>query len=126
MSKYLEQFNHEIKILVGKLLANFANITNKTQNYEDYISIMLSTKNKIIFKDYEECNKYFNEIYTDITKIQNSYYRNEKTKLIRYIYLGKIKFFCLESKIALAFTGFVFSKIFSRFEFESSSSIFII
>ena len=49
-------------------------------------SIFISTKNKIRFKDYEECNKYFNEIYTDITKIQNSYYRNEKTKLIRYMY----------------------------------------
>ena len=48
----------------------------------EYFSILDNLK----FKDYEECNRYFNNIFTEITKIQNSYYRNEKTKLIRYIY----------------------------------------
>ena len=38
------------------------------------------------FKDYEECNKHFNKILSDITETQNNYYKNEKTQLIRYIY----------------------------------------
>ena len=41
MSKYLEQFNHEVRILVVKLLENFANITKKTQNYEEYIDSII-------------------------------------------------------------------------------------
>ena len=41
MSKYLEQFNHEVRILVEKLLENFANITKKTQNYEEYIDSII-------------------------------------------------------------------------------------
>ena len=41
MSKYLEKFNQETKILVGKLLENFANITKKTQNYEEYIDSII-------------------------------------------------------------------------------------
>ena len=46
MSKYLENFNHEIKILVKKLLENFANITNKTQNYEEYVDSIIKYINE--------------------------------------------------------------------------------
>ena len=46
MSKYLEKFNQEIKILVGKLLENFANITNKTQGYEDYVDSIINYINE--------------------------------------------------------------------------------
>ena len=64
------------------------NITIKVQikNSESYFNSIMDNKR---FKDYEECNKYFNKIYSDINKIQNNYYRDDRTKLIRYIY-GRI------------------------------------
>ena len=46
MSKYLEQFNHEIKILVRQLLENFANMTDKTKNYEDYVNSIIKYINE--------------------------------------------------------------------------------
>ena len=46
MSKYLQQFNQEIKILVGKLLENFANLSNKNKNYDDYVDSIISYINE--------------------------------------------------------------------------------
>ena len=46
MSKYLQQFNREIRILVEKLLESFANITNKTQNYEEYVDSIIKYINE--------------------------------------------------------------------------------
>jgi hypothetical protein len=37
MSKYLEEFNSELKYLTQKLLKSFAGISEKNQNYEEYI-----------------------------------------------------------------------------------------
>ena len=64
------------------------NITLEVQ-IKNSISVFNSILDNIKFKDYEECNKYFNKIFSDINKIQNIYYRDDKTKLIRYIY-GRI------------------------------------
>ena len=49
-------------------------------------SIFCSTLDNKIFKNYEECIKYFNNIYLDISKIQSNYYRKDETKLLRYIH----------------------------------------
>ena len=46
MSKYLEQFNQEIKILVGKLLENFANLSNKNKNYDEYVVSIINYINE--------------------------------------------------------------------------------
>ena len=53
---------------------------------KDSNSAFFSIKENKKFKDYEECIKYFNKIYSDISKIQNDYYKNNQTKLLRYIH----------------------------------------
>ena len=49
-------------------------------------SKFLSISDNRKFEDYENCFKYFNKIYSEINRIQNNYYRNNDTKLLRYIY----------------------------------------
>ena len=66
------------------------------KGYSENITLRVQIKNSksgfysildnVTFKDYEECNIYFNKIYSEISNIQKNYYRNDKTKLIRYVY----------------------------------------
>ena len=53
---------------------------------KDSNSAFFAIEENVKFKDYEQCIKYFNKIYSDINKIQNDFYKNEQTKLIRYIH----------------------------------------
>ena len=82
MSKYLEQFNHEIKILVGKLLANFANITNKTQNYEDYVDSIIKYINEHSLDYISRKNDVMNRVEGLKEKLELNN-QNEKSELLQ-------------------------------------------
>ena len=89
MSKYLEQFNHEIKILVGKLLANFANITNKTQNYEDYVDSIIKYINEHSLDYIPRKNEVLKNFEGLIEKIELNN-QTEKSKLLQN-YLNRLQ-----------------------------------
>jgi hypothetical protein len=82
MSKYLEQFNHEIKILAGKLLANFANITNKTQNYEDYVDSIIKYINEHSLDYISRKNDVMNRVEGLKEKLELNN-QNEKSELLQ-------------------------------------------
>ena len=89
MSKYLEQFNHEIKILVGKLLANFANITNKTQNYEDYVDSIIKYINEHSLDYISRKNDVLNRFEGLKEKLELNN-QNEKSQLLQN-YLNRLQ-----------------------------------
>ena len=89
MSKYLEQFNNEIKILVGKLLANFANITNKTQNYEDYVDSIINYINEHSLDYISRKNDVLNRFEGLKEKLELNN-QNEKSQLLQN-YLNRLK-----------------------------------
>jgi len=82
MSKYLENFNHEIKILVKKLLENFANITNKTQNYEEYIDSIIKYINEHSLDYISRKNDVINRVEGLKEKLELNN-QNEKSELLQ-------------------------------------------
>ena len=82
MSKYLEQFNYEIKKLVEKLLENFANITNKTKNYEDYINSIIKYINEHSLDYISRKNDVINRIEGLKEKLELNN-QNEKSELLQ-------------------------------------------
>ena len=82
MSKYLEKFNQEIKILVGKLLENFANITNKTKNYEDYINSIIKYINEHSLDYISRKNDVINRVEGLKEKLELNN-QNEKSELLQ-------------------------------------------
>ena len=60
----------------------FVDILDKKANFYS----MNPNQEQINFKDYEDCNKYLNNILSKTTGTQISFYKNERTQLIRYIY----------------------------------------
>ena len=90
---YNKTFSQKINeiLKINKLLQTIAE-----KGYSENIEIKVEIKDLFLkfhstydnFKSmsYEECRKHFNDIYYKVTKAQDNYYRNEKTKLIRYIY----------------------------------------
>ena len=82
MSKYLEKFNQEIKILVGKLLENFANITNKTQGYEDYVDSIINYINEHSLDYISRKNDVINRVEGLKEKLELNN-QNEKSELLQ-------------------------------------------
>ena len=89
MSKYLEQFNKDIKKLVGKLLLNFANVTNKTQNYEDYVDSIINYINEHSLDYVSRKNDVLNRFEGLKEKLELNN-QNEKSQLLQN-YLNRLK-----------------------------------
>ena len=89
MSKYLEQFNKDIKKLVGKLLLNFANVTNKTQNYEDYVDSIINYINEHSLDYISRKNDVLNRFEGLKEKLELNN-QNEKSQLLQN-YLNRLK-----------------------------------
>ena len=85
--KFAERIN-EIEKINGLL----KKIAEKGYSENITISVDIIDKKAIYyndqneFKDYEDCNKFLNNILVKTTETQINYYKNEKTQLIRYIY----------------------------------------
>ena len=89
MSKYLEQFNKDIKKLVEKLLLNFANVTNKTQNYEDYVDSIINYINEHSLDYISRKNDVLNRFEGLKEKLELNN-QNEKSQLLQN-YLNRLK-----------------------------------
>ena len=89
MSKYLEQFNKDIKKLVEKLLLNFANVTNKTQNYEDYVDSIINYINEHSLDYVSRKNDVLNRFEGLKEKLELNN-QNEKSQLLQN-YLNRLK-----------------------------------
>ena len=89
MSKYLEQFNKEIKVLVGKLLKNLANMTNKTQNYEEYVDSIINYINEHSLDYIPRKNDVINRIEGLKEKLELNN-QNEKSELLQN-YINRLK-----------------------------------
>ena len=77
----IEKIDGILKKIAEKGYSENINIFIDIHNLEPNFS---SDFNK--FKEYEDCNKHFNKILSDITETQNNYYKKEETQLIRYVY----------------------------------------
>ena len=89
MSKYLEQFNKDIKNLVEKLLLNFANVTNKTQNFEDYVDSIINYINEHSLDYISRKNDVLNRFEGLKEKLELNN-QNEKSQLLQN-YLNRLK-----------------------------------
>ena len=89
MSKYLEQFNKDIKKLVEKLLLNFANVTNKTQNYEDYVGSIMNYINEHSLDYVSRKNDVINRFEGLKEKLELNN-QNEKSQLLQN-YLNRLQ-----------------------------------
>ena len=89
MSKYLEKFNKDIKKLVEKLLLNFANVTNKTQNYEEYVDSIINYINEHSLDYVSRKNDVLNRFEGLKEKLELNN-QNEKSQLLQN-YLNRLK-----------------------------------
>ena len=85
--KFAERVNEIEKI--NKILNKIA---EKGYSEKILISVVIKDAQSVFsteekkFKDYEECIKYLNNIFTKTIENQIKYYKNPETELIRYIY----------------------------------------
>ena len=82
MSKYIEEFNSELKILTQKLLKNFVGITEKSQNYEEYINTIIKYINDHSLDYIPRKNEVMNNFEGLIEKLELNN-QTEKTKLLQ-------------------------------------------
>ena len=82
MSKYIEEFNSELKILTQKLLKNFVGITEKSQNYEEYINTIIKYINDHSLDYIPRKNEIMNNFEGLIEKLELNN-QTEKTKLLQ-------------------------------------------
>ena len=82
MSKYIEKFNSELKILTQKLLKNFVGISEKNQNYEDYIFSIIKYINEHSLDYIPRKNEVMNNFEGLIEKLELNN-QTEKTQLLK-------------------------------------------
>ena len=89
MSKYLEKFNKDTKKLVEKLLLNFANVTNKTQNYDEYVDSIINYINEHSLDYVSRKNDVLNRFEGLKEKLELNN-QNEKSQLLQN-YLNRLQ-----------------------------------
>ena len=82
MSKYLEEFNAELKYLTQKLLKSFVGISEKSQNYEEYISSIIKYINDHSLDYIPRKSEVMNNFEGLIEKLELNN-QMEKTKLLQ-------------------------------------------
>ena len=82
MSKYLEEFNAQLKILTQKLLKSFAGISENNPNYEEYIYSIIKYINDHSLEYIPRKNDVMNNVEGLIEKLELNN-QNEKSKLLQ-------------------------------------------
>ena len=82
MSKYLEEFNAELKILTKRLLKSFVGISENNQNYEEYIYSIMKYINEHSLDYIPRKNDVMNNVEGLIEKLELNN-QTEKSKLLQ-------------------------------------------
>ena len=82
MSKYLEEFNAELKLLIKNLLKSFVGITEKSKYYEDYILSIIKYINDHSLDYIPRKNEVMKNFEGLIEKLELNN-QTEKTKLLQ-------------------------------------------
>lgn len=82
MSKYLEEFNAQLKILTQKLLKSFAGISENNPNYEEYIYSIIKYINDHSLEYIPRKNDVMNNVEGLIEKLELNN-QTEKSKLLQ-------------------------------------------
>ena len=89
MSKYLEEFNEQLKLLIKKLLKTFVGITEKNKYYEDYILSIIKYINEHSLDYIPRKNEVMNNFEGLIEKLELNN-QTEKTKLLQ-LYINRLQ-----------------------------------